>query len=146
MSDRITLGSFEVVSLPKLGLDDVIAKIDTGAYSGAVHCTDIVLKNNEDTGVEELCFVPAGQKELACQTTNFTKRHVRSSNGQLAERYIISTEIIINGKTYQTDIGLSDRSDMKKQVLIGRRFLRQHDMLVDVTMNVQYDDRGEISV
>jgi hypothetical protein len=34
---------------------------------------------------------------------------------------------------------------MKKQVLIGRRFLRENNMLVDVNLNTAYDDEGEIT-
>jgi hypothetical protein len=49
----------------------------------------------------------------------------------------------VQGKVYPIRIGLSDRSDMKRSVLIGRRFLRENDMLVDVRVHDEYDDEGE---
>src|SRR6185369_6495863 len=41
MARSNVVGCIETVSLPALGVTGVLAKIDTGAYSGALHCTDI---------------------------------------------------------------------------------------------------------
>jgi hypothetical protein len=142
---RVTLGSFEQVSLPDLGLENIVAKVDTGAFSGAIHCTDIHIVRRGLMRKRILKFTPAGLPELATETDEFIKKHVRSATGHRVKRYLIHTTITIRGKSYRVEIGLSDRSDMKYQVLIGRRFLRKHKMLVDVELNVQYDDEGESS-
>ncbi len=144
MSQRITVGSFELVSLPELGLHNVVAKIDTGAFSGAIHCTDIKLVHRGLKGKRVLKFLPAGDKTLAYETEDFIRRRVRSSTGHRTVRYLIKTDIVIQGVTYVVEIGLSDRTDLKKQVLVGRRLLREQNMLVDVTKNAQYDDEGDI--
>jgi hypothetical protein len=144
MSDnRLTLGSFECVSLPKVGLVDILAKVDTGAYSGAIHCTDIRVVRRGALRKPVLCFTPAGKTGLATETDKFVRKYVRSATGHRLRRYLIQTEITLKGKTYQAEIGLSDRSDMKYQVLLGRRFLRDNNMLVDVGLNAQYDDKGD---
>jgi hypothetical protein len=44
---REIFGIVEHVSLPILGLFDIAAKIDTGAFSGAMHVTDIKEYINE---------------------------------------------------------------------------------------------------
>jgi hypothetical protein len=142
---RITVGSFEVVSMPQLNLTEVVAKIDTGAYSGAVHCTDIRIIRRGLIRKRILQFTPAGNPELRTETDTFIKKHVRSSTGHRVARYLVPTEIVIAGQSYKIEIGLSDRSDMKKQILIGRRFLRENNMLVDVSLNTAYDDEGEIT-
>lgn len=144
-TDRITLGSFEQVSLPQLGLQDIIAKVDTGAFSGAIHCTDIKIVRRGVLRKRVLVFTPAGRPKLATETDTFIKKHVRSATGHRVQRYLIQTTITIKGTSYPVEIGLSDRSDMKYQVLLGRRFLREQNMLVDVRRNVQYDDEGELS-
>ncbi|MEO5499790.1 MAG: RimK/LysX family protein, partial [Candidatus Saccharimonadales bacterium] len=59
------------------------------------------------------------------------------------KRFIIETDLKVQGETYRIKIGLADRSDMRKPVLIGRRFLREHNILVDVRINQEYDDEGE---
>ncbi len=142
MSD-LTIGSFEVVDLPVLGLHSVIAKVDTGAYSGAVHCTDIKVVRQRTTGKPLLRFTPLGRPKLATETDDFVKIYVRSSTGHRTRRYIIATTLVLQGTSYPIRIGLSDRSDMRRPVLIGRRFLRENNILVDVRINQEYDDEGE---
>lgn len=137
---QMTIGGFEWVGLPQLKIDQVLAKVDTGAYSGAVHCSSI--KVVERDGVKELHFIPTGGHNQLMKTTSFTTSRVRSSTGHLVRRYLIETEILLRQRMFPITIGLSDRSDMKHEVLIGRRFLREHGLLVDVQLNQEYDTDG----
>jgi hypothetical protein len=57
---------------------------------------------------------------------------VKSSNGETSRRYLISTRVRLNGFTVRTQFTLFDRSDMKYQVLLGRKFLRGR-FVVDVS-------------
>jgi hypothetical protein len=136
---RVTVGSFEVVSLPAFDLCDVIAKIDTGAYSGAIHCTNIRVVKNGD--VQTLHFKIDGRPY---STTQYRRRIVRGATGHQVKRYVVHTEIIVQGKTYDVSIGISDRTSLTFPVLIGRKFLRQQDMLVDVTQNIEHDPEGAL--
>ena len=137
MSKRLTIGSLEPVTLPLLGVADVLAKVDTGAFSGALHCTNIY----EEDGT--LHFTPLGKKKLATSTDAYDKRHVRSASGHKMSRYIIPVKVIIRGKEYDTLIGLSDRTVMRREVLLGRRFLIEHDIIVDVSLTKELDDEAE---
>jgi hypothetical protein len=143
MSTETTVGCLEMVSFPELAIDETLAKIDTGAFSGALHCTDIhVVKRGADKR-RILKFLPLGKPELAYETDQFEGTYVRSSTGHRVKRYLITTSMVINHHTYQMKIGLSDRADMKREVLIGRRFLRENDLLVDVRRHCELDDEGE---
>lgn len=133
---RITLGHVESVAIPTLGIDHVVAKIDTGAFSGALHCTDIKLSDDGST----LSFNPMGDKNLHAVTTDFKQLIVRSASGHESKRYQIPVDITIHGVMYAATIGLTDRSDMGREMLLGRRFLRQHNMAVDVTINGEHDE------
>lgn len=139
------VGCFEYVSLPVLGVASELAKIDTGAYSGALHCTDVKIVRRGLIRKRILKFTPLGDPSLATETDKFIKTNVRSTSGHRLKRYIIDTTIEIQGKRYPIRIGISDRSDMKRNVLIGRRFLRENNMLVDVRINKEHDDEGENS-
>lgn len=139
------IGAFEIVSLLGLGVKDELAKIDTGAYSGALHCTNIRIIRRGVVRKRYLKFTPLGKPELANETDKFIKTYVRSATGHRIKRYIIETTIEVKGRTYPIKIGLSDRSDMKRSVLIGRRFLRENNLLVDVRINQEHDDEGETS-
>ncbi len=130
------MGAFELVNFPKLGLKDVVAKIDTGAYSGALHATNIVEKTVN--GQPVLTFWLLGREDLKGRCHKFHQKRVRSSNGLLEKRYIIETDIEIAEKNFPIAISLSNRSLMMKEVLIGRQFLRTHNFLVDVRQRAKY--------
>jgi hypothetical protein len=140
-----TLGCLETVSMPRLGVTDVIAKVDTGAYSGALHCTDMRIVRRGWNRKRYLKFTPLGDPALATETDTFMKTYVRSATGHRIKRFIIDTEVTVQGKNYPVRIGLSDRSDLKRAVLLGRRFLRENNMLVDVRINEELDDEGELT-
>lgn len=126
------LGSFETVSFPDFAaIGDVTAKIDTGAFTGALHCTQIREEKTENGVI--LHFSPFDHPDLEMSVDDFVIRHVRSSNGEGQSRYFINTTIEIQGKTYPIVLSLADRSEMKWPVLIGRRFLRNNNFLVDVS-------------
>ncbi len=124
-----TIGIFERVAFPEFGIRAAIAKIDTGAYTGALHCS-IITERNDDEG-KVLVFKPLESDQLV-QRENFVIRYVKSSNGAYQKRYFIDTQIDISGVTYPIILSLTDRSGMRWPVLIGRRFLRRNHFLVDV--------------
>lgn len=136
MIQKLILGHVAEVAIPSLGIDNVIAKVDTGAFSGALHCTNIRLSSDKKT----LSFDPLGQSGLRVRVAKFEERMVRSASGHEERRYLIPATIRLAGKDYDTVIGLTDRSDMGYEMLLGRRFLREHRMVVDVTLNEEYDE------
>lgn len=126
------IGSFVPVSFPDFAdIGEVTAKIDTGAYTGALHCTKI---SEESTpGGKILKFSPFDHPEIVIEEDEFVVRYVKSSNGERAARYFITTKIQIQDNVYPILLSLADRSEMKWPVLIGRRFLRKNHFLVDVS-------------
>lgn len=124
------IGSFEPVIFPEFNGYEVVAKIDTGAYTGALHCTKIHEEETENGPI--LHFSPFDNPEIEIMLSEFAVNHVRSSNGKVESRYFIDTSITVGGKTYPIVLSLADRSEMKWPVLIGRKFLRKHNFLVDV--------------
>jgi hypothetical protein len=125
------VGSIELVSFPEFNMTDVPAKIDTGADTGALHCTKI-----EETGTGKnsiLRFSPFDHPEITIEAAEFITKHVRSSNGDANIRYFISTTIHLQGKDFPIQISLADRTEMKWPMLIGKRFLQDNNFLVDVS-------------
>lgn len=131
-SDKVKIiGSFEHVSFPEFKAIGIVrAKIDTGAYTGALHCTKI--RTEEVSGGSVLHFSPFDHPEIQMSANDFIVRYVRSSNGERNKRYFIKTKITLQKHTYPILLSLADRSEMKWSVLIGRSFLRANNFLVDV--------------
>jgi hypothetical protein len=136
------LGIIETVAFPELGVSEVLAKVDTGAYSGAIHCESIEETINEKTGKKMLTIVPIDASNDPVVVTRYARVYARSSSGHRSKRYVITTKIIIQGKTYDIRIGVTQRSMMNVKVLVGRRFIRKNHMLVDVTQNQELDTDG----
>lgn len=130
------LQSTELVNFPGFKpIGNLIAKIDTGAYTGSLHCTKVHVK--DVNGTQELHFSPFDHPETEVKTTDFTTGPVRSSNGEEQQRFFINTTIHIAGKTLPITLTLADRTEMTRDVLIGRRFLIEHGFLVDVSKGNQ---------
>lgn len=130
---KITIGRLEKVHFPDLDLFDIDAKIDSGAYSSAIHCHDIW--ENED---ESLLFFKLldpshenyNEKELKFE--NYSKTVVKSSTGIRERRYKIKTKIQIGNKSYITKFTLTDRGKMRYPVLLGRVVLSKR-FIIDVS-------------
>lgn len=129
------IGRKEKISLPKLGLSLVWAKIDTGAYTSSLHAEEI--REEEVGGLKVLKFqvLMAGHPKFSGKTVTakkYRQKKVKNSFGQAEVRFLIETEIRLAGETYKAEFTLSDRSNMKNSILLGRKVLRER-FLVDVT-------------
>ena len=139
MSKKI-IGRVDKIDFPKLGLYNIDVKIDTGAYTSAIHCSEIIevdesLRCTFNSEVHQ----NFGKTEIIFDT--FTLTNVKSSNGFKENRYKVKSEIIFFGKTYKINLTLSTRHDMRFPVLIGRQFLKQKFM-VDVDLeNVSFNSK-----
>ncbi len=121
------IGRREYVDFPELKLQHIEAKIDTGAYTAALHCHDITVKmiNHKPT----LCFKlldpeHPGYQEQECCFEEFSKKVIKSSTGEPEERYIIRTVIKIARKNIRCAVSLTDRANMRYPVLIGRKMIK----------------------
>jgi hypothetical protein len=126
-----TIGRRETVHFPDLGLFGLVAKIDTGANTTALHCHQVRVEK----GV--LCFRLLDETHPEYQDTEhrfekFEQKLIKSSFGESELRYIIRTRIMLGKRTIRGIVSLTDRANMKYPVLIGRRLLKNR-FLVDVS-------------
>ncbi|WP_370088662.1 ATP-dependent zinc protease [Ekhidna sp.] len=133
--EKQLIGRLDVIDLPDLGVKDIHAKIDTGAYRSSLHCKKV----HEEQGVLYFTLhTDTGYQEYA--TKEWTQKVVKSSNGKAQKRYVIKTRMKIYGKNYMASISLTDRSEMKNPLLIGRKMLSH--FIVDVTQkNLSYSKK-----
>lgn len=130
-SRKITIGRLEHIALPGLGVARVEAKIDTGAYRSALHYQHVRVRT--EGGVKRLVVTfQMGRTRKTVAFRSFKRVTVKSSNGTTSRRYLIATWVRLNGHNVRTQFTLFDRSDMKFQVLLGRKFLRGR-FVVDVS-------------
>ena len=127
----LTLGRSDRVDLPGLGLENIHAKIDTGAYTNSLHCSRAGVINGE------LEFILLDEEHpeftgMPFRISKFEQREVRNSFGEEEMRYVIKTNVRVYGKTIRAEFSLSNRGNLRFPVLLGRKTLR-HRFLIDVT-------------
>lgn len=130
--EKQLIGRREVVAFPDLHLHGLTAKIDTGAYTTALHCHHVRVEN----GI--LIFRLLDETHPEYQDTEhrfaeFDQKEVKNSFGEKELRFIIRTRIRIGKRTIKSIISLSDRGNMRYPVLIGRRLLKNR-FIVDVAL------------
>jgi len=129
------IGRKEKVSFPELGLYGINAKIDTGAYTSSIHCSDVSVFVDADRK-QQVSFFLLDPEHPAYNHKKFTlpiydKKKIKSSFGDLELRYTILTKIQLFNNLYTIELSLADRSKMEHPVLLGRKLLRK-GFLVDV--------------
>jgi hypothetical protein len=130
--EKKIVGRREIISIIDLELFNLDAKVDTGADSNALHCDHIEISDDE----QNVSFTLLDEVHEAYHGKRMTFplykiKKVKSSNGQLQLRPSIKVTVEFFGKKYKSVISLTDRSDMKFPMLIGRKFLKDR-FLVDV--------------
>ncbi len=126
MLSRIVIGREDFADFPLLHLEGIEVKTDTGAYTSSFHCHNIeIIKENDQDKLKCHFLDPQHpkyhDKEFLFDT--FEQKKVKSSNGQLEERYSITTQIQLFGELFPIELTLTERGTMKFPVLLGRRFL-----------------------
>ena len=133
---KITIGRTDKADFPELSLSEIDLKIDSGAYTSSIHCSNI----NKITvnGVSLIQFTLLDPEHSFYNNKEFTFKNyaskiVKSSNGVSEMRFMILTEIFIFNKTFPIYLTLSERKDMKFPILLGRKFLNKK-FVIDTTM------------
>ncbi len=129
--EKQIIGRRETIDFPELNLFGIVAKIDTGAYTTALHCHDI----REENGILYFKLLDPSHPEYNKQEqkfTDYTQKEIKNSFGETEKRYIIKTIIKIGRRKIKSVISLTDRGTMRYPVLIGRKFLK-NKFVVDVS-------------
>jgi hypothetical protein len=125
------IGRSEKADFPEFGLEMLNVKIDSGAYTSAIHCCRI---DWVEIDLLEVVFLDDEDPKYTGEVyrfSEFIRKNVRSSNGIPEERFIIKTEIRLGKNLYDINLSLTFRGDMRFPVLIGRRFLSRHHFVVN---------------
>jgi len=125
------VGRAEKIAFPRQNLENIPAKIDTGAKTSAIWASEIVEDNQ---GV--LSFYLFGRKTpyfngQKIVTKSFTQTIVTSSMGMTQKRYVVKLVVKLADRKIRASFTLADRTHQIYPVLIGRNILRGK-FIVDV--------------
>jgi len=129
------IGRLESIDFPEWDLQEIDAKVDTGAYTSSLHCQHI--EPYQENGKE---YVKFNLLDPSHETYNdklfrwpvFRKKTIKSSNGSREERFVVKTKVRIFDTIFTAELSLTDRSEMRYPVLLGRKLINNR-FLVDVS-------------
>ncbi len=139
MKKSLIIGNSTKVTIA--GIQDIPAKIDTGAEYSSVWATNIHL--NEQGKLAFHLLGPAHPLYTGKTVTvdDFYAVNIRNSTGYNYVRYLVQLPVKIKGRRIRASFSLADRSRNNFPVLIGRRLLKGK-FLVDVSeLEVPYPPR-----
>jgi hypothetical protein len=132
IAPNMIIGACEWVALPELGINQLRARVDTGAKSCALHAMDI--EQFDRDGVPYATFrVPIGRHEnmrwQRCEAHVRRLRRVRNTSGEPEERITIRTPLIVGHSRWDVDITLTNRERMRYRMLLGRTAMENHALV-----------------
>jgi hypothetical protein len=133
MKASIVIGATAKVQLPELAVNNLHARVDTGAATCALHASSITI-DEERNELRVILFDPESDfytgEELVF--SEYVIRNVRNSFGRRKSRPMVETEVELVGQKHRVLVGFSDRTLLTYDMLIGRNLL-ELGFLVDVT-------------
>lgn len=132
-TQQLQFGWEEWISLPDLGVPALRAKVDTGARTSALHAFDIETFGPASKPKVRFTVHPIpGRDDLVipCSAPIVDRREVTSSNGEKELRYVIESNLSVNGDSWPIEITLTNRATMQSRMLLGRQALKDHITIV----------------
>lgn len=119
----LILGWREWVSIPALGIEQIKAKVDTGARTSALHAFEI--ETFEENGRPRVRFkIHPLQRDtetvIECVADVVDRRVVSDSGGHKEQRLVIRSDVQIGPHTWPAEFTLTARDDMMFRMLLGR--------------------------
>ncbi len=117
------LGWREWVALPALNIDQIKAKIDTGARSSALHAYTIEPYRKGGQRWVMFAIHPKQNRcdvSIECHAPIKDRRLVTDSGGHKQRRYVIETQLILGQSLITAEMTLTNRDSMLFRMLIGR--------------------------
>jgi hypothetical protein len=126
---KLVLGWREWIGLPELGIENIKAKVDTGARTSALHAYDIKVDNANGRRIVNFKIHPLQNNIdyfVECQAEVIDERTVTDSGGHKERRLVIRTLAEIGDKRIPIELTLTDRDTMLFRMLLGRTSLKPH--------------------
>lgn len=147
MNEKIIIGKSDKADFPELDLRNIDVKIDTGAFTSSIHCSSIeVLKINNKKVLKFCLLDPSHKKYNGKQlfVSDFKLKKIKSSNGEVQERYVIKTTLVLFSTTFFVELSLSERGEMKFPVLLGRKLLTGNFIVDTACRNLSFRTKNSL--
>lgn len=128
---RVTVGRSEYVDLPEWGIADLLAKVDTGARTSALHVEDLERLPGNRVAFHVIVSRAKSGHSVRVEADVVKWARVRSSSGHYSTRCFVRTRARLGAIEKEIELSLDSRDKMNYRMLLGRKALAK-DFVVDV--------------
>lgn len=122
-----------MVDLPEWGVTGILAKIDTGARTSAIHVEGIKSSGTGKVSFDVIHSRKPTAKRTTVEASIVRETRIKTSTGHYQDRFVVETMMKIGEKKKRIQLTLVSRKHMICRMLIGRTAL-EGDFLVDVAL------------
>jgi len=124
---KLLVGSLETCDLPKLGINDLHMRVDTGAKTSSLHVDNI--EEFERDGKRWIRFdihpdIYHVDEVVRREARIKSRRRIKSSNATKQRRFVVETTLSMGGYSWPIELTLTDRSEMSYLMLLGRQGMK----------------------
>lgn len=126
------MGWREWVSFPTLKIENIKAKVDTGARTSALHAFEVNVFEEDGLKMVDFSIHPvqySQEKIVRCVSVLHDVRAVTDSGGHKELRPVIKTDIRLGQLTWEIEVTLTNRDDMRFRFLLGRSGLPENFLI-----------------
>lgn len=127
---RIELGWKEHVAFPDWGIPKVVAKVDTGARSSALHVENIQEINDRELSFDVVIGRRNKLRRIPVTAPLVRMAMIRSSTGPLRKRMLVEAKIQVGGVEKMIEVSLVSRPHHVCRMLLGRTALADDFVVV----------------
>lgn len=122
---RVLIGVTEEVDFPEWGITGVVARIDTGARTSALHVDEIVRIGRRMVRFRVVRddATPTSVDDAWVEARIARVARVKSSSGSVVASYFVVTEVRIGEVVRDVELSLAAREPMRYRMLLGRTAL-----------------------
>lgn len=129
--DLSVVGWLEYIALPDLGLHHIKAKFDTGARTSALHATQIeTFMRDDQEWVRFNVQLEEDDGHVQREQPVYDRRQIKNTSGVPEERIVIRTPVVIAGRKWPIAVSLTDRSNMRLPMIVGRTALKKQNIAI----------------
>lgn len=129
---RDIVGWRELVGLPDFNIEEMRAKIDTGARTSALHAENQELFERYGQKWVRFKFPVRGPvPDLLLEAQVIDERNITNTGGVPERRQIIRTTLLLGSHRWKIEVSLADRKKMEFDLILGRTALRSRRVFIN---------------
>ena len=129
---KFTIGRSEYIEFIDWGIVGLLAKVDTGARTSALHVEDLVELPDAEVQFRVILNMQRDAPSVIVRAPISRWAKVRSSSGHFSKRCFVRTRVRIGPIEKDIEISLDSREKMQYRMLLGRQALAS-EFVVDVS-------------